>query len=134
MINLAQYLWLTGPVAPQHVGSSQTRARTRVPCIGRQTLNHCATREAPASLFKITHIFIQVASYFYCLKYRIKRMEGDLVIILDRVFPTFFFLSKEKNFPAKEAQQIKQELSFSPGGLGDYFFGASSPPCSWPGP
>ena len=36
-----------GPAAPQHVGSSQTRARTRVPCIGRQILNHCATREAP---------------------------------------------------------------------------------------
>ena len=43
----AQQLWLTGVVAPRHVGSSQTRARTRVPCIGRQTLNHCATREAP---------------------------------------------------------------------------------------
>ena len=42
----AQQLWLTGLVAPWHVGSSQTRARTRVPCIGRQTLNHCATREA----------------------------------------------------------------------------------------
>ena len=42
----AQKLWLTGLVAPRHVGSSQTRARTRVPCIGRQTLNHCATREA----------------------------------------------------------------------------------------
>ena len=42
----AQQLWLTGPAAPWHVGSSQTRARTRVPCIGRQTLNHCATREA----------------------------------------------------------------------------------------
>ena len=40
-------MWLTGPAAPRHVGSSQTRARTRVPCIGRQTLNHCATREAP---------------------------------------------------------------------------------------
>ena len=40
-------MWLTGPVAPRHVGSSQTRARTRVPCTGRQTLNHCATREAP---------------------------------------------------------------------------------------
>ena len=39
-------MWLTGLVAPRHVGSSQTRARTRVPCIGRQTLNHCATREA----------------------------------------------------------------------------------------
>ena len=43
----AQQLWLTGFVAPWDVGSSQTRARTRAPCIGRQTLNHCATREAP---------------------------------------------------------------------------------------
>ena len=34
-----------GLVAPQHVGSSQTRARTCVPCIGRRILNHCATRE-----------------------------------------------------------------------------------------
>ena len=42
----AQQLWLTGPVAPRHVGSSQTRARTRVPCTGRQILNHCTTREA----------------------------------------------------------------------------------------
>ena len=43
----AQQLWLTGLVAPRHVGSSQTRARTRVPCIDRQILNHCTTREAP---------------------------------------------------------------------------------------
>ena len=42
----AQQLRLMGPAAPRHVGSSQTRARTRVPCTGRQTLNHCATREA----------------------------------------------------------------------------------------
>ena len=47
----AQYLWLTGLVAPRHVGSSQTRAQTRVPCIGRQILNHCATREAQKVLF-----------------------------------------------------------------------------------
>ena len=43
----AQQLWLMGLVAPRHVGSSQTRARTHVPCISRQILNHCATREAP---------------------------------------------------------------------------------------
>ena len=43
----AQQLWLTGLVAPWHVGSSRTRDRTCVPCIGRQILNHCATREAP---------------------------------------------------------------------------------------
>ena len=42
----AQQLCLMGPAALRHVGSSQTRARTRVPCISRQTLNHCATREA----------------------------------------------------------------------------------------
>ena len=47
----AQQLGHTDLVAPRHVGSSQTRARTRVPCIGRQILNHCATREAPTSPF-----------------------------------------------------------------------------------
>ena len=46
-------MWLTGLVAPRHVGSSQTRARTRVPCIGRQILNHCATREAPRFFKKL---------------------------------------------------------------------------------
>ena len=35
-----------GLVAPRHVGSSRTRAQTRIPCVGRQILNHCATREA----------------------------------------------------------------------------------------
>ena len=40
-------MWLTGLVVPRPVGSSQTRARTRVPCISRQILNHRATREAP---------------------------------------------------------------------------------------
>ena len=42
----AQQLWHTGLVAPQYVGSSWTRAQTRVPCIDRRILNHCATREA----------------------------------------------------------------------------------------
>ena len=50
----AQQLWLTDLVAPRHVGSSQTRARTRVLCISRQILNHCATREAPNFIFKTT--------------------------------------------------------------------------------
>ena len=49
----AQQLWLMGLVAPRHVGSSQTRARTRVPRIGRRTPNHCATREATKLIFKI---------------------------------------------------------------------------------
>ena len=52
-------LWLTGLVAPRHAGSSQTRARTRVPCIGRQILNHCATRETPSFIvFKLFLPFV----------------------------------------------------------------------------
>ena len=39
-------LGVRASVAPLHVGSSQTRAQTCVPCIGRRILNHCATREA----------------------------------------------------------------------------------------
>ena len=42
----AQQLQRTDLVAPWHVGSSRTSTRTRVPCIGRRTPNHCATREA----------------------------------------------------------------------------------------
>ena len=47
----AQQLWLAGLLAPRHVGSSRTRARTRVPCIGKQILNHCTTREVPCLSF-----------------------------------------------------------------------------------
>ncbi|XP_060155630.1 tolloid-like protein 1 isoform X4 [Globicephala melas] len=54
-----QQPWLTGPVTPQHVVSSQTGARTHVP-IGRQTLNNCATREAPSFLL----IYICMACLF----------------------------------------------------------------------
>ena len=54
----AQYLWLMGLVAPRHVGSSQTRARTHVPCIGRQILNHCATREALFCFLLFIYLFI----------------------------------------------------------------------------
>ena len=43
-----------GLVALPHVGSSRTRDRTRVPCIGRWILNHCTTREV---LIVILYIF-----------------------------------------------------------------------------
>ena len=49
-------LWLMGLVALRHVGSSQTRARTHVPCISRQILNYCATREAQDVVFECQFI------------------------------------------------------------------------------
>ena len=51
-------VWRTGLAAPRHVGSSRTRARTRVPCTGRQTPNHCATREARDFFFYNIFFFL----------------------------------------------------------------------------
>ena len=64
----AQYLWRMGFVAPWHVGSSRTRARTCVPCIGRRSLNHCATREAPICLLQQTNNLTKNAhlEYRFC--------------------------------------------------------------------
>ena len=45
----AQQLWCMGLVALRQVGSSRAKDHTCVPCIGRQILNHCATREVPQS-------------------------------------------------------------------------------------
>ena len=41
----------TGLFTPWHVGSSRTRDRTSVPCIGRWVLNHGTTREAQGLWF-----------------------------------------------------------------------------------
>ena len=60
----AQQLWRTGLVVPRHVGSSRTRARTCVSCIGRQILNHCTTREVPVYLFYSSVFF----SFSYSLR------------------------------------------------------------------
>ena len=53
----AQQLWHMGLVAPQHVGSSRSRDRTRVPCIGRQIFNRCAIREVLLPLFLLFSFF-----------------------------------------------------------------------------
>lgn len=34
---------------PRHVGPSQTRAQSRVPCVGRQILNHLVHQGSPES-------------------------------------------------------------------------------------
>ena len=77
----AQQLWLTGLVAPRHVGSSQTRARTRIPCIGRQIPNHCATREA-RSCFLIAGTFCHLA--LICL------IQGHTLSVLGSEFKDDF--------------------------------------------
>ena len=48
---LFKQLRCTGLVAPRHVEPSQTRDQICVPCIGRQNIIHCTTREAQSMLF-----------------------------------------------------------------------------------
>ena len=61
----AQYLWHTGLAAPRHVGSSWMRARTRVSCIGRQILNHCATREVLYMILILQYIITLACAIVY---------------------------------------------------------------------
>ena len=64
----AQQLWHTGLVAPWHVGSSWARDRTHVPCIGRQFLNRCATREALYTIYmKVMYDSVISKHLFYDL-------------------------------------------------------------------
>ena len=66
----AQWLWHRGLAALRPVGSSYVRDRTRVSCIGRQTLYHWATREVPSlpmfdsGILKLcsAHMFLVVVS------------------------------------------------------------------------
>ena len=50
-----------GLVAPQYVGYSWTVDRTSVPCVARQILSHCTTREA-LSLSVHTILLLDLAS------------------------------------------------------------------------
>ena len=60
----AQQLWRMGLAAPRHVGSSRTRPRTHVACIGRRILNHCTTREAPIYIFFLFQFCFQYLFLF----------------------------------------------------------------------
>ena len=63
-----QQLWYTGLVAPRHVGSSRTRAQTRVPCIGRRILNHCATTEVP-DVDHFLKSLLNLLQYCFCFMF-----------------------------------------------------------------
>ena len=86
----AQQSWPTGPAAPRHAGSSQTRARTRAPCIGRQIPNHWATREAqPQLLSLIIHKHFLLFPYTH-LKVSATRTDQKLNLLKNILYQKSF--------------------------------------------
>ena len=83
-----------GLAAPQHVGSSRTRAQTYVPCIGRQILNHCTTREAPQKVFdkEIEKIMNNQTE----LKNKITKVKNTLEGINSRINETEKWISDQE--------------------------------------
>ena len=49
------------------MGSSWTRARTHVPCIGRRILNHCATSEVPPFLLFVVLSRMLFSFAYFCV-------------------------------------------------------------------
>ena len=85
----AQQLWRTGLVALRHVGSSRTRARTHVPCIGRRILNHCAIRDALVNNFlKLIFIGVQLL-YSVVLVSTAQQSESAIRIYIYIYIPSF---------------------------------------------
>ena len=88
-------MWHTGIVAPRHVGSSRSRARAHVPCIGRRILNHCATREALYQNFKE-----EITPILHNLAQKIKD-EGTL--------PNAFYEASVTLIPKRDMDNTKKE-------------------------
>ena len=70
-------LLCTGLVAPSDVASSQTRDRTRVPCIDRQILNHCTTREIQPCHFYVSELYLQFLGSFLYHPFSVHRSEWE---------------------------------------------------------
>ena len=89
-----------GPSCSPACGIFPDRARTRVPCIGRQILNHCATREALLSPFdlQIQVLFSQWFYFHYVFEHFVlivlfPSSEASIIYILN-----FFVLASLFNF------------------------------------
>ena len=66
------------------MGSSRTRARTHVSCIGRRILNHCATREVLEGEVLTTGPPGKTLNFSFDYKFRLNHVKGTP---MDRVCP-----------------------------------------------
>ena len=87
-----------GLVAPQHVGSSRSRDRTHVSCIGRWILNHCTTREVPTTINILMTIFS--CNYFpllYSIRFLVAMRESIIILKQLEEFISVLNIDMHKN-------------------------------------
>ena len=85
-------------VAPQHVKSSHSwiRDQTHVPCIGRQILIHCTTREVPKSIFSFDRNCQTIFQSGYTILHSHPKGMSDRVsphLHQQQIFSLFFILA-----------------------------------------
>ena len=81
-----------GLVVLWHVGSSRTRDRTRVPCIGRWIFNHCATREVPISFHDNIELENTESYYLHVsVLFRIHFFKGKFYLVKYNTIIDFYF-------------------------------------------
>ena len=113
-------LWAMGLVALWHVGSSWIRGWTHVPCIGRQILNHCSTREVLYCGFWTQNLY-HLSGWIYSLSAGMEAVTSFNLHVHQRKYPLnksmtlgksshifqLSYLSKRDNTPAYLKNFIK---------------------------
>ena len=87
-----QQLCHMGLVALRHVGSSQTRDWTCVPCAGRRILNRWTTREVPACSFLIGWFILAVEFCEFFIYFVNHMLDISFVNIFFYLVGCLFFL------------------------------------------
>ena len=138
-----------GLAAPRYVGSSRIRDRTRVPCIGRRILNHCATREVLQLAFLVNCMCLANENarssevQDFILMFSLLRLVADSESYwissvsfeqwLGLFQNSFFFLLSLQRFIIRTIERPRMSKSFRffcclHHGLCSYYFPRYSPP------
>ena len=94
----AQQLWCTGLDTPGHVGFSQTRNQTSVPCIARQILNHWTIKEVPKFSF-----------FFKQKQWKVNKENVDIVEHVKKGIKTSVVSSPKDNILVIYFRRIKKD-------------------------
>ena len=126
----AQWLWCTSLVTLQHVGSSQTRDWTCVPCVASWILSHWTAREAPQPI-SYSCYFWALSSWDYFLRRNKLDWGGTWDIDLTISFASLV-AQMVKNLPTMRGTQVwsldqedplEKEIATHPAFLPGKFYG-----------